>query len=105
MIEKDFTTAANIRTQILRDAEELINNSREEAYGDPNDNMRNIANYWNQYLENRGLIAEIGCVTPSDVCNMMILLKVARSAHSTMRDTSVDIAGYAALSAEVSSKY
>jgi hypothetical protein len=41
-------------------------------------------------------------VTAADVCNMMVLLKVARLRNGPHRDSNVDGAGYMALGAEMS---
>ena len=41
-------------------------------------------------------------VDASDVCNMMVLLKMARLRNGGHIDSSTDAAGYAALAAEMS---
>lgn len=51
-----------------------------------------IAGFWTSYLGTK--------ITVVDVCNMMILLKVARNSYKQKYDTLVDIAGYAACAAE-----
>ena len=54
-----------------------------------------IAKLWSYYLETP--------ITPADVANMMIMLKVARLRHTPgVLDSWLDIAGYAACGAEVS---
>jgi|TARA_R110000744_G_scaffold33338_1_gene77750 hypothetical protein len=83
----------NIRTEVLRTAIELINGDREKDYGTPEENFTVIAEMWSSYL---GLY-----VKASDVCNMMVLLKIARLRNGQHMDSSVDTAGYAALSAEM----
>jgi hypothetical protein len=67
---------------------------REEEYGDAGDVIRHIADLWMAYLD-RPILA-------TDVCNMMVLLKIAR-AHSspTLNDHWIDMAGYAALGGEI----
>jgi hypothetical protein len=89
-----------IRAQVLREAESLICGDREQQYGHPRDNLQRIANYWNDYLLN--IFPDAGdLLEPRDVALMMVLAKVAREAAGHKRDSAVDIAGYAALAAEV----
>lgn len=78
---------------VLEEAGALINGPRQEAYSHPSRSMKRIAALWTVYL---GVY-----VSPSDVCVMMSLLKIARL-RSTLklerqRDSVVDAAGYLAL--------
>lgn len=84
---------------ILEEAQEIIYGDREQTYGDPGKNLRNIANLWEMYLHGRGLYDDAAdSLRPEDVALMMILLKVARLINTpNHRDSLVDIAGYAAL--------
>jgi len=87
------------KESILAEAERVIYGDREKTYGTPGKNLTNIAELWEAYLMGRGLL-DVGSsgVLPTDVANMMILLKVARLANNPgHRDSLVDIAGYAAL--------
>jgi hypothetical protein len=84
----------NTRTAILDDATMLINGDREADYGTPQESFGCIADMWTAYLGNP--------VTAADVCNMMVLLKVARLRNGPHRDSNVDGAGYMALGAEMS---
>jgi len=84
----------NTRSEILAEAEALINGDREKDYGTPQESFGCIAKMWTAYLGNP--------VTASDVCNMMVLLKVARLRTGPHRDSNVDGAGYMALGAEMS---
>jgi len=83
----------NIRTQILHEAEKLINGDRQSHYGPPEENFNAIASMWSTYMGHN--------VTAADVCNMMALLKIARLRNGPHRDSSVDGAGYLALGAEM----
>lgn len=75
---------------ILTEAERIVYGDREQTYGTPAKNLNQIARLWSAYLA-----AEI---TAHKVCDMMILLKLARLQNSPEhRDSLVDIAGYAAL--------
>ena len=49
---------------------------------------------WTSYMGHK--------VDASDVCNMMVLLKMARLRNGGHTDSSTDAAGYAALAAEMS---
>lgn len=76
---------------ILEEASSLINGDRQADYGPVIDNFERIADLFTAYLK-------VEPLTAFDVANLMILVKVARLAHSKYhRDSYVDIAGYAAL--------
>jgi hypothetical protein len=78
---------------ILEEAHKIIYGDREATYGAPGKNLQVIADFWTTYLNStaRELSAE-------DVCNMMVLLKVARLANTPgHHDSLVDICGYTAL--------
>lgn len=82
---------------VMQEAQKLIHGDRERDYAPPAKSFFAIANYWTTYLESRGFIAnnQPG-LTSTDVANMMILLKIARTMGGTYkRDTYVDICGYA----------
>ena len=75
-------------------------NNRESTHGGKLENMQGIANLWNAYLKDRGLLADD--IDAVDVPVMMILLKTSRSCegdHTTL-DHWQDIAGYAAIAGE-----
>lgn len=83
----------NIRTQILAQAEKLINGDRQAHYGPPRENFAAIAAMWTTYTGHP--------ITAADVCHMMSLLKIARLRNGPHADSSVDGAGYLALGAEM----
>lgn len=73
-------------------ARRLIHGQRQSNYGDKLENFSQIAAFWNATLA-RKLNAQI---TPADVGQMMIGLKLARLSKSpTHYDTLLDVAGYA----------
>jgi hypothetical protein len=84
----------NTRTNVLMEAVNLINGDREKDYGTPRENFNKIAKMWTIYMNHE--------VTEYDVCNMMVLLKIARLSQNAHTDSSIDAAGYAALAAEMS---
>jgi len=83
----------NIRSDVLMQALNLINGDREKDYGTPKENFSTIAEMWTSYMGHK--------VDASDVCNMMVLLKMARLRNGGHIDSSTDAAGYAALAAEM----
>lgn len=91
--------------RLLRDALSAVTGERRKSYGDPEDNFATVADLWVTYLERRLRIAlrdpnGVPFITPGDVAQMMILVKVARLAQTpNHRDSMLDIAGYAACAA------
>lgn len=84
----------NDREKCLREACEIVNGARNQAYGNVEDNFDRIASLWSIYLDT--------AVTPIDVAMMMVLLKAARvSTGTTHLDNFVDVAGYAACAYEM----
>ena len=81
------------RSEILAEADGLINGPRQEHYGSPAENFGVIADMWSAYTKID--------ITPADVCHMMTLLKVARLRNGPHRDSSVDACGYMALGGEL----
>lgn len=71
---------------ILQEAESLVDGARQDSYGDPSRNIKDIANLWSVWLDRK--------VTPKDVCIMMALLKISREKEKPKRDTLVDTCGY-----------
>ena len=72
---------------ITDEAKAIVANDRASDYGDANESFARISKLWSAYL---GIT-----ITPWDVAQMMILLKVSRAKTSRKRDTLVDIVGYA----------
>lgn len=79
------------RVECLDQAREATR-SRGKNYGSPAQNFHNIAELWTAY---KGVYFD-----HKDVGMMMVLLKIARLKHSDHDDSFVDIAGYAAVTAE-----
>ncbi len=94
-----------IREDTLDAARAAVMGERPLAYGEPEDNFRRIAMFWNIYLHERGIRAG-KAIEPHDVALMLDLLKTARLiASPNHQDSYVDKAGYAACGAEVAAKY
>lgn len=81
-------------TQILQEAEKLVNNDRAKVHGDKKQNHKNIALLWSAYLEMK--------IMPKDVAILMVLLKLARTkAGEHNVDDYVDACGYSAIAGEL----
>jgi len=92
LMDHPTTKMSESDTCVLEDAIESVYD-RSDIYGKPEDSFRTIAEMWNSYLSAEEIDPNI---TPHDVANMMILLKVARNAGGNYhKDNWVDIAGYA----------
>ena len=74
-------------TNILREAERIVEGPRRDEYGDMRECFQMIANLWSDYIEKE--------VSVFDVAHMMILLKVARGRDGFSRSSMEDVAGYA----------
>lgn len=83
-----------IRTETLEAANNMVNGHREQDYGTPENNFKQIADLWSAYLGFK--------VTALDVAMLMGLLKTARIKTGTAtHDSFIDLAGYAACGAEL----
>ena len=93
----DDSTPDTPRQAILNEASKIVHADRNKAYGDPEDNFRNIAASWNSYLGAKFGNHGANPISSQDVPLMMILMKTARLAtNQNHHDSTVDIAGYAA---------
>lgn len=83
-----------LRSDVLNTAERLVNGDRDQAHGQPAVTFQRIADLWSALL---GIT-----VTPAQVAQMMVLMKIGRlAANPQHADSWIDIAGYAACGAEV----
>lgn len=79
---------------ILHQADNLIHGERRDQYGPPGEAFVVYAKMWGAYL---GIE-----LTPLDVINLMLLLKVARAKNGYHADSYLDIAGYSGLAQVIS---
>lgn len=86
---------SNPRSNVLTEADDLINGDRNNQYGEPNDDFRKTADMWSVYLSS---VAKAPVtLLPHDVAVLMMMLKISRIAWSpSKQDNWVDLAGYAA---------
>lgn len=91
------------RAFCLREAEALITNDRNNAYGPPDQDFTRTAEMWKAmgYVRVAADGETVFDMTPVDVARMMIALKLSRSVWMDKGDNWIDIAGYAACGYEV----
>lgn len=94
-----MTNATPERVNILNEAADLIVGQRQEDYGTPEENFQRIADYLNVHLKKN--LETNTPISPRQVAEIMILLKVARTINSPTRDSYVDIGGYAGIAGEL----
>lgn len=88
------------RKSTLDKAKVCVLSDREGDYGSPEDNFRQIAEYWMVYLAERhpGIY-----IRPEDVAVMMTLMKIARTQTGKFKeDNFIDGCGYLACASEIS---
>jgi Domain of unknown function (DUF6378) len=79
---------APLKTNVLQEADRLVNGKRQADYGHPLDNWTQTAKLWSAYL---GIE-----ITAEQGVDMMMLAKLSRLSQSpTHRDSLVDLPGYA----------
>ena len=85
------------RSDLIKQADELINGDRHQNYGDASENFSRIASLWSSYLGHEIKIHDVGI--------LMALLKISRISYDqTAKDSYVDAIGYVALAGELSVK-
>lgn len=95
-VKEDLIKKPTTRKTILDAAEKCVCRDRQDTHGRPEDNFGAIADLWTAYLD-------VGReITPVDVAQMMILLKIGRAKENPKHtDNWVDMAGYAACAGEI----
>lgn len=94
----EIVEASSIEEEVLETARTIIKGQRQDDYGTPERSFERIARLWDAYLADK---LGDNTLDAHDVGIMMVLLKVARTMHSTKLDNYIDMAGYAALAAGV----
>jgi hypothetical protein len=91
------TEQVNNRTDVLTEADSLVNGDRNDTYGDPIDDFATTAEMWTTYIRRIFDRRQNYELKPHDVAAMMMLLKVSRLTWSPeKRDHWVDAIGYGA---------
>lgn len=89
------------QSELLAEVSEIVAGARSKDYGPPSLNLDyRTAELWNAYLKVAAPAHD--AIDGVDVCNMMILLKIARIIETRRtKDNYADIAGYAAAAWEI----
>ena len=88
--------AMTTRSDIPKEAAELIDGDRNREYGDPREMHQRAADIFNAYCETRSPL------TAYDVAMILLSVKLARLSHMPdHRDSYVDICGYAGIAYEI----
>lgn len=90
------------RKLVLEAGLSLTTGDRNQMYGEPVQNMQDIAHLWQAYLDGRMKNSEGHLrLTGEDVAHMCTLMKMARSFQRVMHvDNYIDAATYQAIAAE-----
>lgn len=91
----EYYANVNASLEFINKASEIITGERAEQYGDATTSFQNIADFWSVYLSR--IMGSGVMITPRNVADMMILLKISRTATDFHEDSYIDIIGYAAL--------
>jgi hypothetical protein len=88
--------------EICTTAANLVGGDRAKTHGDKYSNHSKIAALWTTYLQNVNFDANKCDLDATDVANMMILLKIARTQSGGVHhdDNYIDAAGYAGVAGE-----
>lgn len=94
------------KESILDEANKIINGERQDAYGNPEDSFKIIADLWDVYLRSMIFVKNkidigLGSIGALDVAHMMALFKIARMlGQAPKRDNYIDCAGYIAIAGD-----
>jgi hypothetical protein len=91
------------QSELLREVADVVAGARNKNYGPPSVNLDDrTAGLWTAYFKAKGN-HHIGGI---DVCNLMILLKMARTMEDWQhKDNYADMAGYAAAGWEIANDH
>jgi len=87
------------QSELLKEVSEVVSGARNRSYGPPSVNLdERTAALWRAYFEAKSN----QYISGVDVCNLMILLKMARIMEDWgHKDNYADMAGYAAAAWEI----
>lgn len=88
------------QSELLSEVAQVLSGDRAKAYGSPYVNLHErTSTLWNAYVQ----AVNGRPLSGVDVCNMMILVKIARIMENvSTKDNYADIAGYAGAAWEIS---
>lgn len=96
---RDIPLDTPLRKTLLNRAATLITGQRQQDYGSPEENFQRIADFWSTHLKKK--LKDGETISPREVAELMMLLKIARTANSPTEDSYVDAAGYAGIAGEL----
>lgn len=73
--------------------------TKAKEHGDTTASFAMMSEFWTTYVRHTSVARSGLAIQPKDVAQMMVLLKIARTAYGKSGDNHVDEAGYAALAA------
>jgi len=94
-----MTNATPERVNILNEAADLIVGQRQQDYGTPDENFQRLADLVNIVIKKN--LETNTPLSPRQMADILILLKVARTINTPTHDSYVDIAGYAGIAGEL----
>lgn len=83
------------KTNILKEADKLVNGIRDVTYGLPHENWGDTVEMMNAYLHATGKLPRSVVLDAHDGVMLMQCVKLAREGHMRHRDNLLDMAGYA----------
>jgi hypothetical protein len=93
------------RAEVLDKAKAAVAD-REGKYGHPRENFERIARRWNVHLQNKHGNLGRNDLDADDVAIMLVDVKLARAESGVYHpDNFIDVAGYAALAAEIGAPF
>lgn len=94
------SASGTVSVAILKEAADIVGGARQTTHGEKERSFAVIAALWNAYLQGRK--APQAALSPRDVAQLMVLLKIGRSIQGTpSRDHFLDAAGYSAIAGEI----
>lgn len=101
-LQRDVPEDTPLRSKVLHEAANLITGQRQKDYGTPEENFKRIGDHWTIHL--KSILKDGAEITPRLVAELMMLLKIARTANSPTQDSYVDAAGYSGIAAELAAR-
>ena len=95
-----LTSWADADSQLLKEADRIVNSDRQRTYGHPITHHTATAAMWSAYLTRVNDEHDV-IVRPQDVSILMVLDKASRIGGGDKVDNALDIAGYAQVHAKV----
>jgi hypothetical protein len=92
------THQGDVAEKVLTGALDQVK-SKSKEHGDTTNSFQMMGEFWTTYVRHTSVARAHLAIQAKDVAQMMVLLKIARTAYGKSGDNHVDEAGYAALAA------